>query len=160
MKFWRKAVQVIDSHDKTKPLFLYLAYQAPHGPINRPPEKYRNLFRSKVAKSIHYDEGRFNRASTILVGWTTEWGGWKFAIFAFCLQALDTGVGSVVDALKANGLFDNSIVVFSTDNGGAILDSSNLPLRGNKEQLYEGGVRGVGFVSSPLLRNTGIESKK
>ena len=68
------------------------------------------------------------------------------------LQALDTGVGDVVDALKSAGLYENSVVVFSTDNGGAILRSSNLPLRGDKEQLYEGGIRGVGFVLSPLLK--------
>ena len=76
------------------------------------------------------------------------------------LQALDTGVGAVVSALKRSGLYENSVVVFTTDNGGAIVKTSNLPLRGSKEQLYEGGVRGVGFVHSPLLRKPGRENNQ
>ena len=66
-------------------------------------------------------------------------------------------MGAVVAALKAAGLYENSVLVFSTDNGGAVARTSNLPLRGGKEQLYEGGVRGVGFVSSPLLRKPARE---
>ena len=62
------------------------------------------------------------------------------------LQALDTGVGKVVDALKAAGLYNNSIIIFSTDNGGVKTSSSNFPLRGAKESVLEGGVRGVGWV--------------
>ena len=65
----------------------------------------------------------------------------------------------VVDALKSAGLYDNSIIVFSTDNGGAS-DSSNYPLKGRKEQVYEGGVRGVGFVHSPLIQNKGVVNKR
>ena len=65
----------------------------------------------------------------------------------------------VVEALKARGLYDNSIIIFSTDNGGTA-DASNYPLRGRKEQVYEGGVRGVGFVHSPLIENPGVESQR
>ena len=66
-------------------------------------------------------------------------------------QALDAGVGQVVKALKRSGLYDNSVIIFSTDNGGVGNGASNFPLRGAKEEVYEGGVRGVGFVHSPLL---------
>ena len=65
-----------------------------------------------------------------------------------------------MSALKRSGLYENSVVVFTTDNGGAIVKTSNLPLRGSKEQLYEGGVRGVGFVHSPLLRKPGRENNQ
>eukprot|EP00090_Calanus_glacialis_P005252 TRINITY_DN14070_c0_g1_i1.p1 TRINITY_DN14070_c0_g1~~TRINITY_DN14070_c0_g1_i1.p1 ORF type:complete len:497 (-),score=119.32 TRINITY_DN14070_c0_g1_i1:104-1594(-) len=128
----RKARDVIEDHDKSKPLFLYLAYQAPHSPIMKPPEKYLQMYNALGRFQNPGDEKKLNRAATI--------------------TALDTGVGAVVDALKSAGLYENSVVVFSTDNGGAILRSSNLPLRGDKEQLYEGGIRGVGFVLSPLLK--------
>ena len=65
-----------------------------------------------------------------------------------------------MSALKRAGLYENSVVVFTTDNGGAIVKTSTLPLRGSKEQLYEGGVRGVGFVNSPLLRKPGRENNQ
>ena len=67
------------------------------------------------------------------------------------LKALDDGIRTVVEALKTAGLYDNSVIVFSTDNGGSINKISNYPLKGRKEQLYEGGVRGIGFVHSPFL---------
>ena len=79
-------------------------------------------------------------------------------VCTFHSQALDTGVGRIVDALKAAGLYNNSIIVFSTDNGGVSGSTSNHPLRGAKETLYEGGVRGVAWVHSPHLSVTGVEN--
>ena len=57
-------------------------------------------------------------------------------------------------ALKKSGLYDDSIIVFSSDNGG-VAGFSNLPLKGEKERLYEGGVRATGFVHSPFIRRPG-----
>lgn len=76
------------------------------------------------------------------------------------VSALDESVRQIVTTLKRKGLYDNSIIVFTTDNGGAAggLDSSagsNYPLRGAKNTLWEGGVRAVGFVHSPLLKKRG-----
>lgn len=76
------------------------------------------------------------------------------------VSALDESVRQIVTTLKRKGLYDNSIIIFTTDNGGAAggLDSSagsNYPLRGAKNTLWEGGVRGVGFVHSPLLKKRG-----
>ena len=79
---------------------------------------------------------------------------------AAALTAMDAGVGKVLDALKAAGLYDNSVIVFTTDNGGAVEKASNYPLRDRKESLYEGGVRGVGWVHSPLLCQRGHTSKR
>ena len=70
---------------------------------------------------------------------------------------MDAGVQKIVNALKMADLYENSVIVFSTDNGGAGLPS-NFPLKGKKEQLYDGGVRGVGFVHSPLIKKPGRES--
>ena len=66
----------------------------------------------------------------------------------------------MVDALKAAGIYENSVIVFTTDNGGAADKSSNFPFRDRKESLYEGGVRGVGWVHSPLLCRTGYENNR
>merc|ERR1711962_382084 len=141
--YTRKAVDVIHKHNSTSnPLFLYLAYQAPHMDIQRPPSQYMSLYpESRVYQQhIKQDGQALYRAAAI--------------------TALDSGVGRVVDALKDSGMYENSIVIFSTDNGGVIDGSSNFPLRANKETLYEGGVRGVGWVHSPRLVNTGVVSER
>ena len=54
-------------------------------------------------------------------------------------------------ALRARGLYRDSLVLFSTDNGGAS-GESNLPLRGSKETLYQGGVRGVAWVAGGVVQ--------
>ena len=78
--------------------------------------------------------------------------GWADRLAA--ITALDAGVGRVVEALRTAGLYDNAVVIFSTDNGGGTA-LANRPLRGKKDSLYEGGVRGVGWVHSRLLEKTG-----
>lgn len=72
------------------------------------------------------------------------------------LSKLDESVGQVVAALKNRGMLENSIVIFSTDNGGPAAGfnfnaASNWPLRGVKNTLWEGGVRGAGLIFSPLI---------
>ena len=69
-------------------------------------------------------------------------------------------MGKVVEALKAAGLYNNSIIVFSTDNGGVKTKSSNYPLRGAKESVSEGGVRGVGWVHSPHVNVPGSKMRQ
>lgn len=136
--FTREADKVINHHDSSKPLFLYFAQQAVHvGNENQPlqaPQKY------------------LDRLSYI--------GDEKRRTFAGMVSALDESVRQIVTTLKRKGLYDNSIIIFTTDNGGAAggLDASagsNYPLRGAKNTLWEGGVRGVGFVHSPLLKKRG-----
>ena len=73
------------------------------------------------------------------------------------VTALDESVKSLIQKLKQKGLYENSIIVFTTDNGAAAggLDlsaGSNYPLRGAKNTVWEGGVRAVGFVHSPLIK--------
>lgn len=73
------------------------------------------------------------------------------------LSKLDQSVGKVVEALNQKNMLKNSIIVFSTDNGGPAAGfnlnaASNWPLRGVKNTLWEGGVRGAGFIWSPLIK--------
>lgn len=71
---------------------------------------------------------------------------------------MDESVGQVVQALDKAKMLENTIIVFSTDNGGPaagfnINAASNWPLKGVKNTLWEGGVRGAGFIWSPLIEN-------
>ncbi|CAC5416709.1 unnamed protein product [Mytilus coruscus] len=66
------------------------------------------------------------------------------------VSSLDEGVGTIVDALEKSGHIDNTVFIFMSDNGGDPNNgASNIPLRGNKGELWDGGSKSVGFVYSP-----------
>ena len=66
------------------------------------------------------------------------------------VTAMDDLVGSLINDLKANGMYEDSVILFSSDNGGMLnLGATNYPLTGQKSTLFEGGVRVPGFVYSP-----------
>ena len=103
---------------KPEPFFLYLAYNAPHTPIQPPPDW---LKRVKARQ-----EGISERRARIVA----------------LIEHLDDGIGKVIAALKATGQADNTLVIFTSDNGGQVhVDGRNGPLKGGKQQMDEGGIR-------------------
>lgn len=143
--FTNKAVDIIHGHNSDEPLFLYLPYQAVHS---------GNL---QSGKPLQAPSSYVNRHPHIQNQQRKD--------FAGMVSALDDGVNAVVAALKSRGMYDNSILMFTTDNGGPANGfdgnaASNFPLRGVKATLWEGGVRGVGFVHSPLLKTSGYVSQQ
>ena len=131
--FTEKAVDIISDHDPNKPLFLYLSYTAPHGPLEAPPEDIERF-------TEHMQYSSKNRKT-----------------YATQISLMDEGIGQVVDALKETGLMKNTLLVFSSDNGAVFKNAtgSNFPLRGGKMALFDGGVKALTFVNSPLLTQTG-----
>ncbi len=113
--FSREAVSFIQNNG-TNPFFLYLAYNAPHTPLQAT-EKYLERF-------AHIQDA-------------------KRRTYSAMVSALDDGVGRVLDALEQQGILENTIVIFLSDNGGPEHDnaSDNGPLREGKGSFHEGGVR-------------------
>lgn len=135
--FTDEAVNIINNHNTSTPLFLYLAELAVHAGNTYDPIQAPDSYVEKF--SYITDSSRRK--------------------FAGVLTALDESVGNVTIALARRGMLQNSIVIFSTDNGGAAGGyngncASNWPLKGTKDTLWEGGVRGSAMIWSPLLQNT------
>lgn len=130
------AVHYIDSRTvSTAPFFLYLAYNAPHTPI-QPPKEW-------VTK-VQQREGDIDEARAKLVA---------------LIEHMDHGIGKVMAALKENGFYDNTLVVFVSDNGGQLnVSARNGPLRDGKGTVYEGGIRVPAIASWPGNIAPGITS--
>ena len=127
-----RAAKLIGEHAERyadKPMFMYLPFQNVHGPLQVPIE-YEELY-----------PGIKNK---------------KRRVFSGMVSALDDAVGIIVEKLKNTGLFENTIIVFTADNGGPVdSGANNYPLRGSKSTLWEGGTRASAFVYSSMFENKG-----
>ena len=106
-----EAERLIERHDGRDPFFLYLPFNAVHGP-HQAPEDY-------LAKYSHLGRAGRQRAQ---------------------LECMDIAVGRVIDALERTGVLNSTLVMFTNDNGGTRI-TSNGPYRGFKSHYHEGGVR-------------------
>jgi arylsulfatase A-like enzyme len=131
------AVKMIESHDTTTPLYLYLAFNAPHTPYQAPQE-YLDRYTS-IAEPTR-------------------------RTYAAMVSCLDDEIGRVVAALEKNGMRENTFIVFHSDNGGTknamfagvMADVSKIkipcdngPYRDGKASLFEGGTRVCAFANWP-----------
>ncbi len=130
-----RAQRIITEHDKTKPLFLYMPFQSPHTALPSEPLQAPDRYIDRL--SHIKSNGRRKYAAMV--------------------SALDDAVGNITQTLHDQGMLSNSIIIFSSDNGGKST-SSNYPLRGAKNKLWEGGTRAAAFVWSPLFKKSGYVS--
>jgi len=135
------------------PFFMYLNYMNVHSPYQAP-KHYQDRFTS------HMKANKDRKA------------------YAAMMSSMDEGIGNITKTLLAEGIYNNTILVFASDNGAnvgyckdnelveggkvfnkrnvqRIEPGSNYPLRGGKRSIFEGGIRSVAFVHSPLLKVKG-----
>ena len=121
-----EAVRIIEEREEMedkKPFFLYLPFQALHAPMQVSPSPL-SIYTQCAPHQVPTEYVR-----TLKDQKTSE----ERILVLGMLAAMDKAVGKVVDALKRSGDFDNTLLVFTTDNGGSVSHAaSNLPLRGTK----------------------------
>lgn len=119
-----EAVKVIEAN-RDRPFFLYLAHWAPHTPLQATREDYEALSHIELHRE---------------------------RVYAAMIRSLDRGVGRVLETLREQGLEENTLVIFTSDNGGAGyigLPDVNQPYRGWKSTFFQGGIRVPYFARWP-----------
>ena len=119
------------------PFFLYLAYNAPHAPIQPPPAWLEKVKAAQPQLSE------------------------KRAKIVALIEHLDAGIGRVLTLLDETGLATNTLVILNSDNGGRLEDGAyNGPWRSGKEHMYEGGLRVPCVVSWPAVIKPGTHARR
>ena len=115
---------------KARPFFLYLAFNAVHAPLQAPADE--------IAK---FNTGKVERNTLLAMG-----------------KRMDDAIGRVVATLKQEGVWENTLLFFISDNGGPLAQTAvNAPLRGGKHNDYEGGIRVPFLISWPAQLKGGRE---
>ncbi|XP_077983195.1 arylsulfatase B-like [Glandiceps talaboti] len=127
--FEEKVLTNIEEHDPSEPMFHYVAFQLPHSP-RVVPKQWELIY-----NWIENDHRRI-----------------------YCAQVtyMDAIVGNIVSKLKEKGMYEDTLFVFHADNGGDVMTkAANWPYRGDKGTYFDGGIRGVGFISGAGIKETG-----
>lgn len=161
----RETARFIAEH-RDGPFLAYLSFYSVHTPLMGPDElvdKYRRKAAKLAPDQLSGDEfadeeqvfGDEPRQVRILQ---------NHAIYAAMVEAMDAAIGKVLAQLEASGVADNTIVIFTSDNGGLSTSegspTSNLPLRGGKGWVYEGGIREPWIVRYPGVTQAGTTSQQ
>ncbi|TWT34872.1 sulfatase [Blastopirellula retiformator] len=149
-----ETVKFIEEH-QDEPFLAYLSFYSVHTPLMARKDlkqKYEDIkSRIRIAGPIWGEEGE---RKVRLVQ--------EHAVYAGMVEAMDAAIGKVLDAIDRLKLTDDTVVIFTSDNGGLSTSeghpTSNLPLRGGKGWMYEGGIREPLIVRYPPLVKAGSES--
>ena len=140
--FEREAVRFLKMNH-TKPFFLYVPFNAPHGASNldptirsgaQAPEKYKDMYPKLQAQIGTQERTRYGKTFTV------PNRAARRLEFVGSITAMDAAIGKLLDLLDKYKIANNTLVIFFSDNGGGGA-ANNKPLRGAKGQMFEGGIR-------------------
>ena len=143
-----EAIRFIDRQNDNDPFFLYLSHYAVHTQLQGKPEDV-DYFRSKPGAGTSAPS-KDNPENDPYKKWPADYrANSNNPHLAAQLREVDEGVGNIIRKLKEKGLLNNTLIVFTSDNGGETNVTSNAPLRDGKSSQYEGGLRIAKIVYYP-----------
>jgi arylsulfatase I/J len=160
--FLKESLGIIEEHNASTPLFLFHSFHSVHAPLNAPAELYVGNYSPPPCEGEDAMRTCFKKLGPLVGDDRRSYG----AMVTFA----DSAMGKIVNALKDKGMWGNTLMVVSADNGGPQYMSekgyqmwgsgNNLPLRGGKVSEFEGGIRLNSFVTGGLLpaKVRGMES--
>jgi arylsulfatase A-like enzyme len=134
-----EAIRILKQRDLSAPLFLYVPFTAPHTPLQAKDsdlERYDNV-EMEIPDILKKDKENLELRIK------------RRRYYAALVSSLDDAIGEIMQTIKEQGMLDNTMVIFMSDNGGTYQGGNNDPLRGQKTQMYEGGVRVPALISFP-----------
>ncbi len=157
-----EAVRFIEDRDEASPFLLYMPFQAPHMPLQST-EQHLEQNGYDMSKGIYSDPSNENldlqgRMPVKRKAREVGQGNSRRQTYGAMMTAADESIGRVLDCLKREGIEDNTIVIFFSDNGGwPIWGADNTPLRGGKLTNFEGGVRVPAAIRWPSVIPAGTK---
>ena len=145
------------SQESDQPFFAFLSFYSVHGPIQTSPKLWEKYRKKASAKGLAHE--RFKVDRTLPVRQVQD-----CPIYAGMMESMDDAVGLVTSKLKELKLDQNTIVIFTSDNGGVssgdAFATACLPLRGGKGRQWEGGIRQPYYISAPGVTKPGSTSSQ
>lgn len=150
MRLAKETSTFIRKH-QNEPFFAFLSFYAVHGPIQTTQEKWAK-YRAK-AEEMNIAEQGYMMERRLPIRQVQD-----NPVYAGLVEAMDDAVGEVLNTLKELGLDENTIIIFTSDNGGVAsgdnFSTANLPLRGGKGYQWEGGILEPYFIKVPWMKTS------
>lgn len=137
--------------NKNQPFFAFFSFYSVHTPLQSRPDLQKKYEEKRSRLALEAKWGKEDTRDVRLVQ--------EHAVYAGMVEAMDQAVGKVMAKLEELGLAENTLVIFTSDNGGLSTSegspTSNLPLRGGKGWMYEGGIREPLIIRWPAVLKGG-----